>query len=127
MMPDAKWKRVRFSPTYRESVPEIPGVYAVCSEGIGQGHKLMRRLYNVLYVGRATASLRQRFLQHCKSPGPEIKRVKLCFGSTVDFWFTEVEPEKIPLAESRLIICLGPSANKISGAIEAKLGAPRPA
>lgn len=115
------WELTRLEEVYRDRVPLRPGVYAICASPPGQ--LLPQRLYNALYVGKARA-LRQRFLQHCYNPAPELQRAKSVYGPRLDYWFLEAEEESVAALESYLIHCLGPSVNLKRG-ILAVLGEPR--
>jgi hypothetical protein len=74
----------------------------------------------VVYVGKATA-LKTRFMDHCLHPAPEMQRAKRCFRFQLDFWFIECHPDAIAELESLLIECLGPSVNRVGGAITATI------
>lgn len=120
----ADWKRTRLDSVYRDSVPEAPGIYAICSKAAGD--HFPPGLYNVLYVGKAATALRDRFLHHCDTPSPELKRAQTSFGPVLDYWYLTAPKNLVSQLESSLITCLGPSVNQRSG-IRATLGPAKPA
>lgn len=117
------WQQTKLDGVYRDRVPLSPGVYAICSGP--PVPDLPTGLYNVLYVGKATA-LRQRFLNHCQHPAPELARAKVAFGPMLDYWYLTASREMVLILESRLIDCVGPAANLRRG-ISAVIGPPEPA
>ena len=121
---DQSWRHIPFDTLHARMVPERPGIYAVCSK-VPAGRPpsgIFRGLYNALYVGKSDL-LRQRFLQHCNNPKPEITHLRLCFPSS-QFWFLELPRNEIADAEDALIDCLGPSANLRRG-IRGRIGKPK--
>lgn len=118
----SSWEKTKLDDVYRDRVPLSPGIYAICTKPPMPA--LPSGLYNVVYVGKAVV-LRQRFLNHCQRPAPDLARAKETFGPMLDYWFMTAEAEKVASLESRLIDCLGPAANLKRGII-AVLGAPEP-
>lgn len=124
-----QWSKTWLHPLYQDSIPECLGVYAICAtpriRNLDQD--LFNSLYNVIYIGKVDkGTLHRRFLQHCNQPKPDIVMAKRCFGNNLEYWYTEVDLDRINELEARLIGCFGPPANRISG-IAARLGSPRPA
>jgi hypothetical protein len=114
------WRRVHLEDVNRDSVPSCPGIYAICAPVARSHQGFPPRLDNVVYVGKATA-LKARFMNHCRDPTPEMQRAKSCFRFQLDFWFIECRPDAIAELESLLIECLGPSVNRVGGAITATI------
>src|SRR3954451_9400155 len=81
------WRHVAFQQRHRRLVPEASGIYMLGT--LPAASALPDRLYNAVYVGQAR-NLRNRFLQHLHSPGPEVLRAGLCFRH-LDFWFMRAE------------------------------------
>ena len=126
MVSGTHWSKTKFNSLYRESVPESPGVYAICSEPPAFTQSFIKTLYNIIYVGKSK-SLRRRFLEHCNRPKLEIEMAKHCFGDNLEYWFTEVSLDQIDELEARLIDCFGPPANLVRGHIPARIESPSPA
>ena len=123
-----RWAKTQLNQLYRDSVPKGPGVYAICVKlsPPNFNESLFKALYEIIYVGQSN-SLQNRFLVHCRRPDRGIEQAKKCFGDNFEYWYTEVNPNRIDELETRLIECFGPPANRISGRIRAKIGNPRPA
>ena len=133
LMASDRWLSVRFSMADANSVPLVPGVYALCSSPPGRRrsnssspHNLFSILYTALYIGR-TESLRNRFQQHCQHPSTEVRRIRETFGNGVDFWYCRLLDQEVFMAEACLIDCFGPPANRIRGTISARIQRPLPA
>lgn len=122
-----QWSHVRLGELYRDSVPQKSGLYVLCTAPPDLNGKAFLRLYNSVYVGKATI-LRRRFIQHCMNPSPDIAQAMLCFGD-LEFWFTLCREEQLDILEGRMYQCLRPSANRIYPAhtILATVGEGRPA
>ena len=116
------WRYVPFDIGEEKSVPDDPGVYAICAFPPGRNrpkkapkNDLFGVLYTTLYVGKAVKqTLRTRFGQHCNDPKDEIRECKEFFGN-LEFWFCRFDSERISEIEEFLIDCFGPSANLIRG------------
>lgn len=121
------WGHTALDSLYRDTVPDEPGVYAICARAGTATDGLLCCLYDAVYIGKAELSLRRRFLEHCTKPKAELAQAAECFRLPMDFWFTEADADIVAELESRLIDCLGPVANCIRGRIPAKLGTPQPA
>ena len=119
------WSNTKLDQLYRDIIPEGSGVYAICGTVPDATQCLLKALYNIFYVGQSK-SLRRRFLEHCNRPQRGITEVKQCFGEDLDYWFTEVNLDRIDELEACLIDCFGPPANRIRGRIPARVGTPRP-
>lgn len=123
-----RWSKTRLTQLHRDYVPKQSGVYVICVKIPYFNQSLFKSLYNIIYVGKADrGTLHDRFLYHCNNPKPELVMAKQCFGDNLEYWFTEVSPNKVPELEARLIDCFGPPANRIRGHIPARVGNPRPA
>lgn len=132
-----RWQRVRLDPLYRESVPLHAGIYLLTTENehLAIQYGMPDVLANAVYVGRSD-KLRNRFLQHAKSPlqNPLIQRSHEIFGR-LDFVFSPVpKPYRdcsslwLNKAESELVQVLCPPANRSvprSKPIVAQLGPPQ--
>lgn len=124
-----RWSKARLNQLYRDSIPESPGVYAICVRLRVPNFNqfLFKALYEIIYVGKSNVSLHSRFLDHCLRPERGIEQAKECFGDNFEYWYTEVSPDRVDELETRLIECFGPPANRISGRIRARIKNPRPA
>ena len=123
------WSKTQLNQLNRDSIPETSGVYAICVKlDIRDFNQcLFRVLYEIIYVGKSAVSLHNRFLKHCRRPERGIKQAKECFGDNFEYWYTEVNPDRVAELEARLIECFGPPANRIRGSIPGQIGQPRPA
>ena len=123
-----RWRSIKLNQLYRDSVPKCSGVYIICVKTPDYNHKPFLSLYNIIYVGKADrGTLHNRFLNHCNTPKPELVQARQCFGDTLEYWFTEVEPGEVSELEARLIDCFGPPANLRRGHIPGVLKSPQPA
>ena len=124
-----EWSKTWLRPLYQDSIPKSLGVYAICATPSmpNLSQALINVLYNVIYIGKVDrGTLHARFLQHCNYPERDIVEAKRCFGNKLDYWYTEVDLDRINELEARLIDCFGPPANRISG-ISGRVTTPRPA
>ena len=130
---DGRWRSVGFTLSDANSVPSMPGIYALCAPPPGRRrppnppkHDLFGLLFTAMYVGR-TENLRGRFQQHCQNPSPEISRTRDTFKEGLEFWFCQLSiPSTFP-AEACMIDCLGPTANLKRGTLTGKLQRPQSA
>ena len=127
-----RWRSMGFSMSDINSVPIVPGVYAICSSppvrrrtGSPSPHDLFSILYTALYIGR-TNNLRVRFQQHCQDPSTNIRRTRHTFGDSLEFWFCRLSVDELSTTEAYLIECFGPPANQIRGTISATIQRPLP-
>ena len=132
LMTNSRWRSVAFSMADANSVPIVPGIYALCSSPPGQKrtsgtstHELFSLLYTALYIGR-TNNLRVRFQRHCQYPSPEVLRTRQTFGDSIEFWFCRLSIDELSTIEAYLIDCFGPPANQIRGSISATIQRPLP-
>ena len=124
-----RWSKAQLNRLHRDSIPASSGVYAICVKLESSDFNqclLFKALYEIIYVGRST-SLHRRFLDHCSNPERGMKLAKECFGDDFEYWYTEVNPDRINELEARLIECFGPPANRIRGHIPVQIGQLRPA
>ena len=123
------WAHTKLDTLYQNSVPEAPGVYAICLKlkTMNFNQPPFKDLYEIIYVGRSMASVRSRFLKHCSSPQRGVRDAKECFGDNLEYWYTEVNPAQVRELEARLIQCFGPPANLREESIHARTTEPRPA
>ena len=123
-----EWCHVNLQSSYREEIPERPGVYAICAK-VTLRNGVFGKLYNVLYTGQEGVSLRRRFLEHCQRPKSELRMAQECYIMPFEYWYSVVDPSKLDETEGALIDCFGPPANlarKIF-TITARLGTAQPA
>lgn len=130
---DSTWRSVQFTSGNHVSVPEAPGVYALCVSPPGgqlrippEAHRIFDLLYTIIYVGKSD-NLHRRFLQHCSHPKSELVQTQNCFGGKLDFWFMRLDPRNVAETEATLISCFGPIANRISGSIPVRIERAQPA
>ena len=123
------WSNTKFDQRYQNNVPESSGVYAICLKlrTMNFNQPPFKDLYEIIYVGKSDASVRTRFLKHCRSPVRGVKEAKQCFGDNLEYWYTEVMPNQVRELEARLIECFGPPANRRQESIPARIKNPRPA
>ena len=120
------WNRVTLLKREMNRVPEGSGVYLICSspEHIPVSGEVMKRLYNVIYVGRAI-NLRQRFKNHANKPKSKIQIADDIFKK-LDFWYVPIDSSETAEIEQIIISAFGPTANEIN-AIKARSLDPIPA
>lgn len=124
---DAEWKYVPFNRSHINGVPTRPGVYLIVGPPPGLSEKPHNRLLTVLYVGESESSIRTRFTTHCNAPQPSIQDIHRCYSGLMDdlsFYYTELPADHVKAAESVLIDCYGPPANRKDGELKAKLKGP---
>ena len=121
------WSKTTLDELYCDDVPKRTGVYAICATIPNFDQHLFEVLYNIIYVGKADrGTLHRRFLDHCRRPERGIKQAKECFGDNFEYWYAEVNPDRVTELERRLIECFGPPANRIGGQkISARLRPPQ--
>lgn len=123
----SQWRAVRLDARDQDSVPSDPGIYAILATPAKLFPMLPAALTNTVYVGKASA-LQGRFLDHCgRRVSPDVAAANACFGYRLQFWFVRADGSDIAVLESLLIECLGPSANRVSGAILATVDPGEPA
>ena len=121
------WSKTILDELYCDDVPKRTGVYAICATIPNFNQHLFEVLYNIIYVGKADIrTLHHRFLEHCRRPEREVKQAKECFGDNFEYWYAEVNPDRVPELETHLIKCFGPPANLRGGQrIPARLRPPQ--
>lgn len=84
------------------------------------------RLYNMIYVGIASQSLRSRFRSHLsRACTPEMLSARRTYGARLDYFFAETSD--FHDFEGVLYSCFGPPVNQIAPpGLRATLGQPRP-
>lgn len=120
------WSSVPFQRTTARAVPDKPGVYLVCARPIALPSASTPSLLNLLYVGQASASIRDRFNYHLSPQAkPKMKKVREVFvGHLIFCWaetirFMEIEP--------LIYDAFGPPVNDTSPPrVTGFLGKPRP-
>lgn len=117
------WRKHPLDMTYLDSIPQSPGVYAICATASNDKRCRLRDIVCPIYAGHATV-LRRRFVDHCKGYG-DVRRAQKCFPR-LWYWYTEMPKADLRSAEQLLIDCFGPPANRINS-IGARVGAPVPA
>jgi len=122
LLADSKWARVYLEKEYKDSVPSKSGVYIICgrTEAIGNFGEAINNLNNAVYVGQSV-NLKNRFQEHVTGYGSVVK-AKLTFRR-LEYWWAEVNREKLSSYEQALVNALGPSANVVN-VIKAKVGEP---
>lgn len=123
------WSSVLLTQNDESLVPERPGVYAICARppnAIGQNRKtLFHCLATPLYIGRSESSIKSRFLDHCKTSNPQLRRARRCYRRVqLSFWFIELPVSTVKDTEARLIKCFGPPVNKRAGTISGTIKPP---
>jgi len=112
------WKIKPFDKFYKDSIPEKPGVYMICVKPPSNPN-FPKNFYTPIYIGRASESIRSRFLYHLGSSAmPKVKKARILFSKDPDqimFHFTKCLPEDVPTLESILIDCFGPTSNDARG------------
>ena len=122
------WSKTKLGQLYRDRVPKRSGVYIICVKIPRFTQTFFKSLYNVIYIGKSDkGTLLDRFLDHCNRPKQELVMARRCFGDNFEYWFTEVDPDKVAELEARLIDCFGPPVNRIRGHIPARIGSPQSA
>jgi hypothetical protein len=113
-----KWIRKPFDESFAYQVPQSPGVYLICARPPMLGSRPHRDFHNVIYAGRSSTSLQQRFLKHLRNPDARLRQALACFSSpynTVDYFYANLPTQQVALVESLLIDCYGPPGNSQSG------------
>lgn len=123
------WKRTKLNTLYQNSVPAKPGVYAICLklDTMEFSQRPFKDIFEIIYVGRSETSVRSRFVVHSNRPLRGVKDAKECFGDNLEYWYTEVDREKVKELEARIIQCFGPPANQKEESIPARTTEPHPA
>lgn len=129
VMSGTHWSRTKLDPLYQDSVPEGPGVYAICIKlrTMNFNQDPFKDLYEIIYVGKSEDSVRERFLRHCNKPKRGVKEAKECFGDDLEYWYTEINSNQVQALEAHLIKCFGPPANRKQESIPARTTEGRPA
>jgi excinuclease UvrABC nuclease subunit len=122
LLANTKWTRTYLEGTYKDKIPEQPGVYIICSNTVSMGDMgpAVASLNNAIYVGQSI-NLKKRFTNHVSGYGNVVK-AKSIFRR-LEYWWTLVESEKLNIFEQVLVNALGPSANEVN-VIKAKIGQP---
>ena len=123
------WNRVAFESLFRDSVAELPGVYAICAQANSTPNAgITGVLYNALYVGQTKqrGGLRGRFMQHLSSRNRHLQLARRCFVKT-EFWWAHAPPDQLSHLEAALMGALGPAVNKIRAPLVGVLQPPQPA
>lgn len=116
------WGYVLLTPNDQAMVPEGPGVYAICAPPPNatdpNRSTVFHSLASPLYIGRSESSIKARFLVHCRTPSPQLRKAKSCYSRvTLSFWFIELPINIVRDAEAQMIKCFGPPANRRAGTI----------
>lgn len=122
LLANTRWNRTYLEGIYKDRIPELPGVYIICSNtgSMGDMGPAVASLNNAIYVGQSI-NLKQRFANHVSGYGKVVK-AKSIFRR-LEYWWTLVESEKLNIFEQVLVNALGPSANEVN-VIKAKIGQP---
>lgn len=114
---DLSWKRVAFDPNRASRISmNQRGVYLICASPPVEAIEAINA-YTVLYTGQVkslTHGLRARFLEHIRTPSPQLKLFLECYYPAVHFWFTAVDDRsKIDDLEALLRETFNPPCNAI--------------
>jgi len=120
------WSKAPFQKAAVNSVPAVPGIYLVCAMSLAPFASLNPQPMNIIYVGQASNSIRERFNYHLSSNAkPKMKKARSIFGNSLVFCWTHSRK----FAEIELLIydAFGPPINDTSPPkITAVLGLPKP-
>ena len=114
---DLSWKKVEFDRNRSHLVSNNDrGVYLICASPPIETISVINA-YTILYAGQVKSrnrSLRMRFLEHIRTPSPQLKLFLDCYYPAVHFWFASVQDEsKIDDLEVLLVEAFNPPCNKI--------------
>lgn len=119
------WSKAPFQKAAVNSVPTVPGIYLVCAMSLVPFVSLNPQPMNIIYVGQASNSIRERFNYHLSSNAkPKMKKARSIFGNNLVFCWTQ----SAKFAEIELMIyeAFGPPINDTSPPkLTAVLGPPR--
>lgn len=119
------WSKAPFHKAAVNSVPQAPGAYLVCAAALAPFNSLTPQPTNIIYVGQASTSIRERFNYHLSSSAKtKMKKARSVFGNNLVFCWTQSDRFK----EIELLIydAFGPPVNDTSPPkITAILGTPR--
>ena len=130
---DLSWKKVEFDRNRAHLISmNERGVYLICAAPPVETIKTVNA-YTVLYAGQVKSrnrSLRTRFLEHIRTPSPQLKLFLDCYYPAVHFWFAAVRDQsKIDALEALLVETFNPPCNRIRApgthVLLARLGAGR--
>lgn len=120
------WSKAPFQKAAINSVPDAPGTYLVCAVSLAPFKSLNPAPMNIVYVGQASNSIRERFSYHLSSNAkPKMKKARSVYGNNLEFCWTQSNK----FAEIELLIydAFGPPINDTSPPkLTAVLGRPRP-
>ena len=124
---EVQWKTVLFARHHAHQVPTRPGVYVIAAPPPCVDGKPHASYTTPMYVGQASNSLRERFQSHtgpnCQPSVQDLHELYAGDRVTLYFQYAVLAPELVPTAESLLIDCYGPPANRIRG-VRLKDGVP---
>lgn len=113
------WACVPFRQSFANQVIDVPGVYLICGHTpIHNDARPFRHLFNVIYAGLSTTSVRTRFRAHLTNPKPRLRDAVNAYGAMRDqlkFYFAQAPAVIVPHLESLLIDCFGPTGNSQAG------------
>ena len=95
------WESTILDRRFTMAVPKKPGIYKIFS-GKGRYMKIPLGL-QIHYVGKASRSIRSRFLDHTGSREHNNDLAKLASNSQLEFWFLELSPNEVDAAEIEAI------------------------
>mgnify|MGYP001220607088 CR=1 FL=1 len=119
---DSSWRVFPLASAYKDSIPNKPGIYAICSKppisnpSLKSNRRnsktdLFGRLYNAVYTG-STTNLRDRFTTHSgNNPQENISEARKCYAGYLEFWYHPCPTGSLRDWEGHLQSCLGPKAN----------------
>ena len=120
LMPGSGWTTLIFESLSWNRVPAAPGVYMITG-----APPLFRaiphsRFEKPLYVGQSTTSIRTRFREHTSDRcQPSVQKLRKLYDEakypTLYFNYLLLPVDLVEKAETLLIECYGPPANRIRG------------
>ena len=120
VMPAAGWTKLTFEPLSWNRVPDAPGVYMVTG-----GPPLLKgrphsQFETPLYIGESSRSVQGRFRAHTgERCQPSVLKLRELYDEarypTLYFHFIQLPRDIVKKAETLLIECYGPAANRKSG------------
>jgi hypothetical protein len=120
LMPDAAWTTLTFESLSWNRVPAMPGVYMVTG-----GPPLLRSLPHSkfgkpLYIGESTTSIQMRFRAHAGARcQPSLQKLRQLYDEArypmLYFHFLQLPADVVAKAETVLIECYAPPANRKRG------------
>lgn len=107
------WSYAPFHQGAANAVPEAPGIYLVCARPVASLSTSTPHLLNVLYVGQASSSIRERFNYHLSANAKtKMKKARKVFSGNLSFYWTETS--RFREIEMLIYDAFGPPINDTS-------------